>query len=435
MRRNVILSGGVAVAVLSGIAAALGAIEPDSFIRFDDPAIRYDQAPVNDPVARLGKQIEAGQVKLTFDENGPGYLASLLKSLNISVDSQMLVFSKTSFQSPKIDPKNPRAVFFNDTVSVGSVQNSDVLELASLDPRQGVVFYTLQNSKDEKPEFERRDVCLQCHQGLNTLGVPGILVSSVYPAADGMPAFRGQQRGTDHRSPLDERWGGWYVTGTHGEERHLGNAVGHDSSNPTLLDTFGTQNLTSLSRKVDLNRPTYLAKTSDIVALMTLEHQTRMTNLMTRAGWEARILERKPDPELAARVESDIDALVTYMVFADEAQLHDPIKGVSTFTESFQQRGPRDKQGRSLRDFDLQTRMFKYPLSYMIYSEAFDNMPETVRDRVYRKLYDVLTEKNTDKKFERLSAADRRAALEILRETKPNLPEYFRSPEGPVIGH
>jgi hypothetical protein len=236
-----------------------------------------------------------------------------------------------------------------------------------------------------------------------------------------MPAFRGGQRITDHRTPFEDRWGGWYVTGTHAGMRHIGNAVGHDTAHPEVLDLRDTQNLTSLTKK--FNPQGYLSGLSDIVALMTVEHQTRMTNLMIRTGWEARIA----DPSGQAQFEADLESLVTYMLFADEATLRGPVIGVSTFTKTFAERGPRDHQGRSLRDFDLERRMFRYPLSYMVYSEAFDAMPDSVKERVYRRLYDVLTGRDQSEKFKRLSAEDRRAVLEILRETKPGLPGYFKS--------
>jgi hypothetical protein len=148
-----------------------------------------------------------------------------------------------------------------------------------------------------------------------------------------------------------------------------------------------------------------------------------MVNLMIRTGWEARIA----DPSAKAQLDTDLESLVTYMLFADEATLHGPVVGVSTFTKTFPLRGPRDGKGRSLRDFDLQKRLFRYPLSYMIYSEAFDAMPQQVRERVYRRLYDVLTGRDQSAKFKRLSAEDRRAVLEILRETKPGLPAYFKT--------
>lgn len=413
-------------AILLGASGALAAnIDETVILPNDHPAIQY-QKPPDDPVARLAKKVESGQVKLDYAADGFGYLTALLKQLGLNVDSQVLVFSKTSFQSTKISPRTPRALYFNDEVALGYVQGGDVFELVGLDPKQGANFYTLEVQKTDKPAFVRRDECLQCHQGVATLGVPGILVSSVYPGADGMPAFRGASMITDHRSKLDQRWGGWYVTGTHGSQHHIGNAVGHDRNQPQLLETRGTQNLTSLAGKFELAK--YLAPTSDIVALMTLEHQTRMTDLMVRVGWDARMAahDGKMDDAVRSRLDGEIEEMVTYMLFADEAKLWEPIEGVSTFTKTFPERGPRDKQGRSLRDFDLQTRMFRYPLSYMIYSAAFDGMPDVVRERVYQRLYEVLTGKDQSEKFARLSADDRAAVLEIVRETKANLPDYWR---------
>jgi|SRR5579871_1272307 len=416
--------------ILLGATWAVAAhIEEVTFLPNDHPAIQYAQQPPDDPVARLAKRMEKGEVKLDYDEKW-GYLPALLKQFGLNIDSQILVFSKTSFQSTKISPRAPRALYFNDNVAVGSVQNGDVLELAALDPKQGVNFYTLDIEKTDKPTFDRRDTCLQCHQGIGTLGVPGILVTSVYPGPDGMPAFRGNAMITDDRSSFDQRWGGWYVTGTHGSQHHMGNAVAHQASQPQLLETQGTQNLTSLEKKFDTSR--YLAPTSDIVALMTLEHQTRMTNLMTRIGWETRIAQHdgKFDDGGKEKINGAIEDMLMYMLFADERQLLEPIAGVSTFTKTFPERGPKDKQGRSLRDFDLQTRMFKYPLSYMIYSEAFDSMPQYVRDRVYQRLYEILTGKDTSPTYAKLTANTRRAILEIVRDTKKGLPAYWTAPLG-----
>ncbi len=331
---------------------------------------------------RLSRDLASG--KVTLKSSPEGYLPGLLQALGVSSDSQALVFSKTSFQAARIEPRNPRALYFSDDVAVGFVRGSNLLEVAALDPRQGMVFYSFGGSSSP-PRFDRRDACLQCHTSPGTLGIPGLLISSSYTDASGMPAFRGAQRITDDRTPFEDRWGGWYVTGTHGDMRHIGNAVGHDPAHPELLDMRDTQNLTSLAKKFDARG--YLSGFSDIVALMTLEHQTRMTNLIIRTGWEARI----GDSSAKAQLDADLESLVTYMLFADEAPLQDAVVGVSTFTKTFPQRGPRDQQGRSLRDFDLQRRLFRYPLSYMIYSEAFDALPAQVRERVYRRLYDVLT--------------------------------------------
>jgi hypothetical protein len=403
------------------------------WVPVDDPAIQYGDRPVDDPVARLVAKLDSGKAKLDYAPGGLGYLPSLLKNLDVDVDSQLLVFSKTSFQNPKISPWAPRALFFNDNVAVGSVQGGDVLEMAALDPKQGVTFYTLDVKKAAKPEFDRRSDCLQCHQGITTLGIPGVMVTSVFPSGDGTPAFRGASLETDDRTPFSDRWGGWYVTGTHGGMRHMGNSVAHDASQPRNLDMTNSQNITSLGHRFDASH--YMAPTSDIVALMTLEHQTHMVDLMIRTAWETRVelqnpahAKGVPDDAGNARINGDIEAMVKYMLFVGEAKLYDPVEGVSTFSRTFPRRGPRDHQGRSLRDFDLHTRMFRYPLSYMIYSETFDSMPAVVRERVYKRLYDVLSGKDTSKPFERLSADDRRAILEILLDTKPGLPDYWKKP-------
>jgi len=410
--------------VAASLIAALGIVtwaiaqqlEDTFYIPLDDPAIQYAQRPLDDPVARLEKRLQSGAVKLETAPNGLGHLPSLLKLLDVNPDSQALVFSKTSTQNDKIGPRTPRAIYFNDDVSVGFVRDSDVLEIASLDPRQGVQFYALVN--EEQPVITHAEGCLRCHQGPVTLGIPGLVISSVHPVSQTRQEH-GNSFMTDHRTPLSARWGGWYVTGTTGSQTHLGN-------NTNLVDpvrsgppsTQPTQNLTSLADFFDTSR--YLAPTSDIVALMTLEHQVRMINLMVRIGWDARL---GAAPET---LNPEIEQMLKYMLFADEEPLREPVKGVSTFTETFPRRGPRDTQGRSLRDFDLKTRLFRYPLSYMIYSPAFDGLPEKVRDRVYQRLYEILTGKDTSKTFAALTLETRRAIFEIVSATKQGLPDYWR---------
>jgi len=413
MPRRAIILASAALLLLAAWAIA-DDLEDTFYIPLDHPAIQYDQQPANDPVALLNKRLQAGQVKLTASPNGLGYLPAVLKELGINVDSQMLVFSKTSTQNDKISPRTPRAIYFNDDVSVGFVRDSDVLELTALDPRQGVRNYVLVNSN--KPEFARSNACLNCHQGAITLGVPGLLVSSVHPSSESR-SMHGNSYVTDGRTPFKNRWGGWYVTGTHGVQIHQGNNVALvDPVHPGPASTIDTQNVTSLAGKFDTTK--YLAATSDIVALMTLEHQTRMTNLLIRIGWDARIAAHDHKTE---SINWEIDEMVKYMLFADEELLTAPVKGVSTFTQTFPQRGPRDHQGRSLRDFDLKTRLFRYPLSYMIYSPAFDGMPDAVRTQIYQRLYDILT----GKEHTRLTPEDRQSILEIVRETKKNLPAYW----------
>lgn len=400
------------------------------YIPFDHAAIQYPTHATDDAIARLQQKIDSGEVKLDFDAKW-GYLPSLLRHLGIYADSQMLVFSKTSFQGPKISPKKPRALYFNDDVAVGFVPEGDLMEFVALDPKQGVVFYTLDRERADKPSFVRRtDQCISCHLIPGTLNVPGLLATSVIPGPDGSPRFAAAAVIVDSRTPLDQRWGGWYVTGTSGGLQHRGNAIAPNPDQPDALDLRGAQNVTSLVGRLDISA--YVAPTSDLVALMTLEHQTRMTNLLTRVAWETRIAMADGKlPEFHDRLDFLTTELVAYMLFADEARMHDPMSGVSTFTKTFAERGPRDKQGRSLRDFDLQTRLFRYPLSYMIYDAAFDALPEPAKAQVYRKLFDVLTGKDSSERYSRLSAPDRQAILEILRDTKPDLPDYWRK----VTGH
>jgi hypothetical protein len=398
----------IVFAVLAGVTVAIAdRLEDTSYVPYEHKAIQYFETPADEAVKRLDDSLDQGKAKLDFEPGGLGYLRDLLKQLGLNVDSQVMVFSQTSFQATLISPQRPRAVYFNDDISVGFVPHGEVMEVSSLDPKQGVIFYTLNTARAAKPTFARREVCLQCHQGGQTLGVPGLVVSSQYIPA-GMPAEH--VRGgfvTDDRTPMENRWGGWYVSGSLPNQKHRGVPLSSDAA--TTFDTSA-----------------YLSPTSDVVALMTLEHQTRMTNLIVRIGWDTRIAmaEGKLE-ESRAKLDLAIDDMVGYMLFTDEAPMQGPIKGVSTFSTTFPERGPRDKQGRSLRDFDLQKRLFKYPLSYMIYTKAFDSMPDWDRERIYQRLFNVLTGKDSDPKFAKLSADDRRNVLEILRATKTNLPGYW----------
>lgn len=364
--------------------------------------------PPSDPVAKLESRLESGEAKLEYSGRW-GYLESLLKHLGIPIDSQILVFSKTSLQQEKIGPKTPRAIFFNDTISVGSVQNGELFEITVADADRGVEFYVLPTKEVAAPRIEReRSLCLACH---NQKFAPHTFVATVYPGIDGSPAFLGGDlfTVTDSRTPFENRWGGWYVSGTHGKMEHLGNAVARNPYRPVELETKGTQNLTSLASKFDVTP--YLQPSSDLIALMTFEHQTRALYYMAALNAQFRVRDAKPE-DLDAAVEN----LVSYLTFSDEAKLTSPIKGVSTFTETFPRRGPADSKNRSLRDFDLKTKLFRYPLSYTIYTDVFDKMNPQARDLVYRRLFEALSGPEPEKK----------AAIEILRETKPNLPDYWR---------
>ncbi len=428
---------------LLGLAAVTAAFAFSDFdgsyvLPLDHTAIQYNTALVTDRVSALQQGLRDGKVKLDSDERH-GYLSALLKALSVPEASQVLVYSKTSFQAPRISPRTARALYFTDDVFVGWVPNGDVLEIASVDPRQGVVFYTIDQDAGAKPRIDRRDECLQCHASGSTLGVPGLVVRSVFAERSGMPLFNAGGFVTDHRSPLSQRWGGWYVTGTHGSQRHMGNNFVEDRDHPDILDREKGANVTDLKGRIDVEN--YLAPTSDIVALMVLEHQTRMTNLIIRVAWEVRMAlsdqrainqaMKEPDDQIGdstrRRIDNAAESLLKYALFADEALLESPVKGAAPFAKAFQEQGPRDHVGRSLRELDLTRRMFRYPCSFLIYSDAFNALPQVVRDRFYRRLYEVLTGADQAPLYGRLTAADRKSVYEILLDTKPELPEYWRA--------
>jgi hypothetical protein len=418
MRRTIFRLGAALIALTAALIAldsALTALD-EVFLSPDDPAIEYSTRPAHDPVAELNRKIQQGQTRLKFDPAN-GYLRPLLEALGIPAESQMAVFSKTSFQTSGIGPHNPRSVFFNDSVAIAWLRGAWTVELAAEDPEQGVVFYTLDQQFSEKPVFHRRDDCLTCHNSYNAAGVPGMLVRSVYTAHDGTALFQLGSYNTDHSSPMEQRWGGWYVTGKSGGARHMGNILVKDAK--AEAPATAADELASLDGKIDTGG--YLSKYSDIVALMVFEHQMRAINLLTRACWEARYAAyRNTTPAPDAPI-----ALADYLLFVDEAPLKGRIEGSSGFDRKFEAGGPHDSKGRSLRQLDLERRLMRYPCSYMIYSAAFDALPAATRDAVYRRMWAVLSGQESGERYAHMAAADRQAAIEILRETKPGLPKYF----------
>jgi hypothetical protein len=390
------------VRVLFGAIAIVGAIiaaqiDDGGFSGLaEHPAIGYPSCKPNDPVARLKPEAMAA-----IKYQGPsGYLRSVLDALHVPVESQIAVFARNSLQKRIISPERPRTIFFNDAVTIGWVPGEPFVEIAAQDPRQGMIFYTLEQSSRVPPRFVRQDqLCMTCHESYATLRVPGVMVRSVFPSPDGTPIRPMGDVLVDHRTPFSRRWGGWFVTGKTDILGHAGNTIWNGESSaesvtPPLADGR------------------YLSPHSDMVALMVFEHQMRMMNLLTVVGWEFRLAEYGQSALLDARVND----LADYMLFVDEARLASRVAGTSGFAETFAATGPRDHLGRSLREFDLEHRLMRYPCSYMIYSEAFDALPAAAKEGVYRRMWTVLGRK---------TAEDRRNIVEILRDTKPGLPQYF----------
>jgi hypothetical protein len=414
----------LAACVVVGSSATLERTDAFTASR-DHPAIQYSTHAVDTSISRLNREIEAGKVHLAFDY-ASGYLPSLLEALDVPIESQLLVFSATSAQASIIGPNNPRALFFNDVTSIGWVRGAETLEVAARDPRQGMVFYALEQKPVAKPRLTRNDGCLECHLSWDTLGVPGVRTISTFPMLDDKNAYATGVV-VDHRTDFEQRWGGWYVTGTAVPVQHLGNLPVVRSKQELARPAPSTPVLQSIAGLFDSSG--YVSRTSDVVALMVMEHQAHMSNLLIRLGWEARLAEQQKlsgRPLRNDRVEQAAQDVVDYLLFVDEAPLTRRVVGSSGFTEKFSAQGPKDSRGRSLRQLDLERRLMRYPCSYLIYSTAFDALNAMALDAVYRRLWQVLSGQISGKPYARLSADDRTAVVEILRETKNNLPEFFR---------
>ena len=423
-----------AAAALWLTAAALHAQRSDAFpeSRYH-PAIRYGQTAPSNVVSALNEKLERGDLTLTFEPGGRGYLKAVLNALGISPTSQVLVYSQTSLQASHISAANPRAIYFNDDVAVAWIRGAPLLEVAAQDARLGTVFYQLGQTDGPSPRLNRSETCLSCHLSWDTRAVPGVFVMSTFPRKSDRDYANGGV--TDHREALDRRWGGWYVTGAKVPPRHMGNVplIGPHAVGPEKMaapPVFTTMADAPAMRAIG----DYLTPYSDIAALLVLEHQMHAMNLMTRAAWEHRLVTPAAradavggggtEPVLTPRVQEAVDELADYLLFVDEVPLGS-VQGNAGFTEWFSAQGPKDGTGRSLRELQLTGRLMRYPLSYTIYSQAFADLPPAVRQATYRRLWQVLSAPGADQKYAHLTAPDRRAVLEILRATKTDLPASF----------
>ena len=395
-------------------------------VPFDEETMSYSKSSVTGVVARLQKQIDSGEVKLAFDDRF-GYLPALLEVLKVRRSSQILVFSKTSFQRERISPGTPRALFFNDDLYIGFIPGSPLLEVSVADPHLGAVFYTLNQDKTARPRFARNDQCLECHASSKTMGVPGHVLRSFATDEEGVVDLSSGISLVNHRTPLAERWGGWYVSGKHGQQLHQGDLVGKEALAQQERTPNYLGNLENLKRFFDDAR--YPTPDSDIVALMVLGHQTHMHNFITRLHYESTMALQSYGHLKYLRGVSE--SFLKYLLFTEETPLTSAVSGTSPFAKEFAEMGPRDRRGRSLRDFDLQTRLFKYPCSYLIYSEAFDRLPEQMKAHLYQRLWEILTGKDKTAEFASLTPETRQAIVEIVRETKPGLPDYWKSGKAP----
>jgi hypothetical protein len=428
MNRVAVLAFAIAAGSLAGAAATGQLAERPLAGAIKHPAIDYYSRPTHDLVAALDQRIADGTLHLDFEDES-GYLRPVLNALHLAAESQILVMSKTGIQGLYSGPANPRAIYFNDSVSVGYIRGAPFLEFAVQDPEQGIVFYTLDQKAQARLTFERRPGCLSCHQVFATLHVPGMLARSVFMAPDGLPLSQFGSYDADDRTPYRRRWGGWYVTGVDGGLRHIGNAFVTDTEKRETVVSDST--LHRMPSAPAFDAQSYPSSKSDIAALMVFQHQVRMSNLITRVGWESRIVASSGRIDFTSGPMRDaVNELVDYLLFVEEEPLPAAIKGTSGFAETFSAQGPADHRGRSLRQLDLEHRLLKYPCSYMIYSPAFRALPGDVRAAIYGRMWAILSARDADARYKRLSADDRLAIIEILKDTLPDLSEEFTHSRG-----
>jgi len=415
----------LASAATLGMAIAAGAFlsgqkyDERTGVLDEHPSIQYATRPTTDRVAKLNQALAQHGRSLVRDAR-TGYLRPVLDALGVPVDSQLLVFSKTGVQRAFTSPHNPRAIFFDESVAVGYVPGAPVLELAAHDPQQGVVFYTLDQSA-ASPVLTRQTSCLTCHVSASTLNVPGIIVRSNTVADDGnvMPQFGSND--VTHQTPHPDRWGGWFVTSdlaaaSYAQRAHTGNitfTTGGSTSNQVFVDWLNSSPETR----------GYLSSLSDIVSLLVFDHQMHAINLLTRLNWEARAASSSGHASVSGgAIKGLVNELAEYLLFVGEQPPSVPLTARPGFAERLESRTPKDRLGRSFAQLDLVDRLVKYPCSYMVYSEAFNALPPAIKDAVYGRMLDILSATDARPQGARVSAVDRRAILEILRDTKPDFP-------------
>lgn len=380
-----------------------------------------------DPVARLWQRAEK-EGDILGAASDREWLDVVLKKLDVPAESQVLVFSKTSLQKVHISPAKPRALYFNEDCYIGWVQGGE-MEVVAADPQQGLQYYLVKRpfAKPARPVPVASGQCFSCHVG-GTLQM-----QSVHTRESGHPMGEADVFVTSYESPLAERWGGWYVTGHHGSDLHMGNVLAYRRNGKVSLDRKAGANVESLEDWVS-TQP-YPASTSDIVALMVLEHQYVMHNTLHEAGRSIRRMLSPPaegpryDEAAQARIlRKRAHEIVERLLFSGEYALKDKVAGSAAFQTAFQRNRRVSPDGRSLKDFNLQTRLFEYRCSYMIYSASFQGLPEALKKAVYEDLDRVLSHAGAEDDFDHLPAEERQAIRQILLATDPGAQTFWKKP-------
>jgi hypothetical protein len=415
--RLLVSAAALGMAIGTSVSTSGQKQEPWAGVLDEHPAIQYASRPTTDRVAKLNQALtESGR----FLQRDPrtGYLLPVLDALGVPKESQLLVFSKTGVQRAYTSPQNPRALFFDESVAVGYVPGAPVIELAAHDPQQGVVFYTLDQGA-AAPVLVRRTSCLSCHVSASTLDVPGMIVRSNVVGDDGNVMPRLGSYDVNHHTPHPDRWGGWFVTSEdvappYAQLAHGGNITFSGQGNTSNEVFVNWLNSSPETRG-------YFSSSSDIVALLVFDHQMHAINLLTRLNWESRVASSNGEPA-DGTLRRLVDELADYLLFVGEAPPSAPLTPRPGFAERLESKTPKDRHGRSFGQLEAVNRLLRYPCSYMVYSEAFDGLSPAVKEAVYRRMLDILSGTDAHAAYARLTADDRRAILEILRDTKPDFP-------------
>lgn len=400
------------------LALLLGAdMAPAKEPAFDQPPHDYWTRPLNDRFTWLKADIEAGKVTLDGGAGEKAFLLSLLKILDVPATSQMLLFSTTSLQLRLITPANPRALFFNEDVYVGYIPGGRI-EIVSVDPALGGVFYIFDIPRGAEPlHAERSNRCMNCHAAEDTGDVPGLVIKSVMPGIRGGSLDSYRHSETGHGVPFKERFGGWYLTGAQNFAPHLANAIGQ-------LSAAGmTKYPLEPGTRFDYAR--YPMASSDVLPHLLHEHQIGFVNRAVAATYHTRaLLARGPlDDAGITDLNKQAGEFTRYLLFADEVPLpQGGVMGEAAFKTDFLRTRRPDAQGAALKDFDLQTRLFRYRCSYMIYGSAFAGLPPELKQRVYRRIGEALDVAHPDAEYAYLPPAEKQAIRSILRTTLTDLP-------------
>jgi len=401
---------------------------------YEQAPIKYSDSTPNDAVTKLQARLNSREFAFSGSEREA--VNAVLRELKVPVESQLLVFSKTSVQRVRISPRNPRALYFSDNCYVGWVPGG-LVEVAAMDPQLGPIFYTFDPmERGREPQRFRRDSsCLSCHAGNFTRDIPGVFARSVFPEPTGSPIFSAGSAVIDYTTPFDQRWGGWYVTGRHGAGRHRGNAFAKENGDSVMLDMEGGANLDSLEQFID--PANYLMPTSDIASLMVFEHQIAAHQAFTRANHECRrmlsyqrgLQESFKQPftdepafdSVKSVFSHNAEHVLDVLLYKDESALPDGGVRGNAFRAAYEAGGRRTADGRSLRDLDLKTRIARYRCSHLIYSEQFAQLPKPLLTRVLDRLGHVLSDSKPEPRYAYLGDDERKAIASIIRETAPEL--------------